>query len=111
MNPVLAFPVFVGPQEPVRHAMDTAAMDWFVIATLCCFFFLLGCFATMGWVIWRRTTRPEPHVKLLMELADSGEDNLLHTPPAEERDKHQSSLPPWERSADWWKTAPPRSRQ
>ena len=44
------------------------ASDWFVLFTLGTLFFLLGAFAMWASVIWRRTTKPDPHVKLLMEL-------------------------------------------
>jgi len=102
MNSLLAFPIYLHKPEPgkIQHAMDTAAMDWFVIATLCFFFFLLGCFATAAWQIWRRTTRPEPHVQLLIELAESDEDGVIRS--AEDNKADQTA--PWEKTPDWWKT-------
>lgn len=76
------------------------ASDWFVIFTLGTLLFLLGAFAAWAWIIWRRTTNPKPHVKLLMELEE------------EEREKHAAASreepetkAPWEKSADWWKRA------
>lgn len=75
------------------------ASDWFVIFTLGTLLFLLGAFAAWAWIIWRRTTKPKPHVKLLMELEEE-----------EEREKHAAASreepetkAPWEKSADWWK--------
>lgn len=104
MKAILAFPVFVSKPEVIVHAPNTAAMDWFVIATLCFFFFLLGCFATAAWHLWKRTTRPDPHVRLLMELADSDEDQVI---------QNSDGAPPkspdcaaWEKPSDWWKNKP-----
>lgn len=102
MNALLAFPIFIRRQDPAMYGGNTEAMDWFVIATLCFFFFLLGCFATAAWQIWRRATRPEPHVKLLMELADSDEERIIQS--ADEKTAAAHSLPPsWEKPPDWWK--------
>ncbi len=102
MNPVLAFPIYVQKPAANLYAANTAAMDWFVIATLCFFFFLLGCFAMAAWQIWRRTTRPEPHVQLLMELADSDEESTLRK--ADEQAQSSSAQSqPWEKPQDWWK--------
>jgi hypothetical protein len=102
MNPLLAFLISHRRPEGGAYAADTAAMDWFVFATLCCFFFLFGCFATAAFFIWRRSTRPEPHVQLLMELDESDAEGL-----PEETDKKppQQAAPrePWEKTPDWWK--------
>jgi len=97
MSTLLAFPVWLHRPEFGSRTEDTAAMDWFVLATLATLFFLLGCFATMAWLIWRRTTRPEPHVRLLMELEQEadGTETDEEKPPKEEGQ-------PWERPADWW---------
>ncbi|OYW30991.1 MAG: hypothetical protein B7Z47_02495, partial [Chthoniobacter sp. 12-60-6] len=46
------------------------ASDWAVLFTLGTLLFLLGAFAMWAWLIWRRTTHPAPHVKLLMELEE-----------------------------------------
>jgi hypothetical protein len=40
-----------------------------VLFTLCTLFFLLGCLAAAAWQIWRRTTRPRPHERLLRQRA------------------------------------------
>lgn len=98
---LLAFPVYVRPTETIRHAGDTTAMDWFVIATLCFFFFLLGCFATAAWVIWRRTTRPAPHIRLLMELEEAEEK--AEVSPASESGIQNPTQPSWEKEPDWWR--------
>lgn len=79
---------------------DTAAMDWFVIATLAFFFFLLGCFAAAAWQIWRRATRPQPHEKLLQELADADEDEILN---AGETGGAEAPKAAWEKPGDWWR--------
>lgn len=108
MKALLAFPIYFRHPEAGMHAADTAAMDWFVIATLCTLFFLLGCFATAAYQIWRRTTRPEPHVQLLMELDDS---DATGTNDPETENKNADEKPPgltatrepWEQAPDWWK--------
>lgn len=102
MNLLLAFPTYLQNTGKLQHASNTAAMDWFVIATLCCFFFLLGCFAAVAWQIWRRTTRPEPHVQLLMELAESDEEKVIQNADETAQDDNETRLP-WEKPQDWWK--------
>lgn len=107
MQPLLAFPVFLQRSEVIVHAPNTAAMDWFVIATLCFFFFLLGCFATAAWQIWRRATRPEPHIRLLMELAETTEEDLIQSTEESKNDKALTETStPWEKPPDWWKQQP-----
>jgi len=80
------------------HAENTAAMDWFVLANLGFLFFLMGCFAIGGWLIWRRTTRPEPHIRLLMEMEEESTQTESAKPTAS-----SDAAAPWERQADWWK--------
>lgn len=77
------------------------ASDWFVIFTLGTLLFLLGAFAMWAWLIWRRTTKPEPHVKLLMELEEEAEREA-RTPASREEPEPKA---PWEQSPDWWKKA------
>lgn len=77
------------------------ASDWAVLFTLGTLFFLLGAFAMWAWIIWRRSTRPAPHVKLLMELQDEAEREQHRATTREEPE----SKAPWELSADWWKKA------
>jgi len=104
MDPFLAFPTYMHGSGKIQHATNTAAMDWFVIATLCFFFFLLGCFAAVAWQIWRRTTRPDPHVQLLMELADSDEEKLIRAADENPQEPQAPQTPPpWEKPPDWWK--------
>ena len=102
MNALLAFPIYYRRPAAGTYAANTAAMDWFVIATMCFFFFLLGCFAMAAYQIWRRSTRPDPHVQLLMELAESDEEKLIQNvdepPPA-----MSAPAEPWEKKPDWWK--------
>jgi hypothetical protein len=100
MNALLAFPVWLHRPSGGAYAENTAAMDFFVLATLGCLFFLLGCFATWAWLLWRRSRRPKPHVKLLMEL----EAQDAHEPrPNQSRAQAGEAKEPWERPADWWK--------
>ncbi|WP_395748395.1 hypothetical protein [Prosthecobacter sp.] len=87
------------------------ASDWAVLFTLGTLLFLLGAFAMWAWLIWRRTTRPEPHVKLLMELeeeAAEAEETGRRASTSSSAPEEESSPPktaPWEQSADWWKKA------
>jgi hypothetical protein len=97
MKALLAFPVWLHRPSGGAYAQSTAAMDWFVLATLGFLFFLLGCFATWALVIWRRGRRPQPHVKLLMELDEP------EAPPIERQSRGSDAPEPWERPADWWK--------
>lgn len=95
----LAFAVFLHPPQAGAHTADTMAMDVFVLFTLCTLFFLLGCLATAAWQIWRRTTRPQPHERLLQELAETDADTLLGG-------GERASEPgggPWAKPADWWR--------
>ncbi|WP_397381782.1 hypothetical protein [Prosthecobacter sp.] len=79
------------------------ASDWFVLFTLGTLLFLLGAFAMWAWLIWRRTTKPEPHIKLLMELEEESE--------VEARTRMQEleteTRAPWEQTPDWWKKVDP----
>jgi hypothetical protein len=90
----LAFAAFLQRPQAGVHTADTAAMDSFVLFTLCTLFFLLGCLAAAAWQIWRRTTRPQPHEQLLQELAETDADTLL-------RNEHNGES--WVRPADWWR--------
>ncbi|MCB1209136.1 MAG: hypothetical protein KDK97_07400 [Verrucomicrobiales bacterium] len=74
------------------------AGHWFMIFNLASFIFVIGFLGAFGWMIWRRTTRPEAHMKLIMELDDAE----VPEPPAS-RVKDQTPKHPWEKSADWWK--------
>jgi hypothetical protein len=49
---------------------------------------------------WRRTTKPEPHVQLLMELEN---DNTPEKLAAAQREQ-EGDAAPWDKSSDWWKT-------
>ncbi len=95
---LLAIPVFMKRPEFGMHAENTAAMDWFVIINLGFLFLMLGFFAGCTWMIWRRTTKPEPHVQLLMELEDESAEK-----PAAPASTQTEEAAPWERQADWWK--------
>ncbi len=106
MPPFLASPDFfqqaqAGSQFAKPH---TAAMDMFVMINLAFLMFMLAFFACWAWLIWRRTTQPEPHVKLLMELEDELAQEQKN---AALRDLHSESTSEprasWEREADWWR--------
>ena len=104
---LLAFAVGLHRRAFGQHAENTAAMDWFVLATLGFLFFLLGCFATWAWLLWRRGQRPEPHVQLLMELeeeaqAEPAADTETQRPEANGGAPKEAGEP-WELPPDWWK--------
>ncbi len=72
--------------------------DAFVLMTLSFLVFLFIGFALGGYILWRRSQHPAPHLKLLMELEDEeATEQLPKTEPAEPEPKT------WEREADWWK--------
>ena len=86
------------PVEAMAASEVVPAAQWFVLITLATLFFLLGCFATLMWVIWRRSVNPPPHVRLLMEMAE--EEREAHANAGETNEK---PVAPWEREADWWR--------
>ncbi len=82
---------------PVKWA---DASGWFVIFTLATLLFLLGCFAIWALIIWRRGTKPAPHLQLLMDLETEAEgEKQTAATPAEEVEPRAA----WEQPADWWK--------
>ncbi|MFM2168236.1 MAG: hypothetical protein RIS79_2607 [Verrucomicrobiota bacterium] len=87
------------PAEAMTASDVVPAAQWFVIITLATLFFLLGCFATLMWVIWRRSVNPPPHVRLLMEMAEEDERQAVATAGGGE----EKPAAPWERDADWWR--------
>lgn len=104
MNGFLAFPVYVQQPGHGMSSTSTVAMDWFFLINLAFLMFMLGFFACWAWLIWRRTTRPPPHIKLLMELEDEEAVRM------DEARSGESAAPagtperaPWEREQDWWK--------
>ena len=76
----------------------TGAGDAFVLMTLGFLFFLFGAFAFAAWGFWKRETKPEPHVQLLMEMEQGDEESAAPNPepPSEEK--------AWEKPPDWWKS-------
>lgn len=94
------FPRPEGGTAPLRREWLEAS-DWAVLFTLGTLFFLLGSFATWAWLIWRRTTRPKPHVQLLMELEDeASKEEAEH---ATSGGEHVEPAAPWEKPEGWWK--------
>ncbi len=70
--------------------------------------FMLGFFACWAWLIWRRTTKPPPHVQLIMELDEEDEEVRKQETTSTESTAPSSAEPeperaPWEREQDWWK--------
>jgi hypothetical protein len=99
MPTFLLLPTFMQRPEFGMHAENTDAMDLFVLATLACLFLMFGFFAGCGWAIWRRTMKPKPHMRLIMELQDE-------QTPSQEKPATQTPVEkpaPWERDSDWWK--------
>lgn len=106
MNGILAFLVHAPPPSGSGTGGEhTVAMDLFVMINLAFLMFMLGFFACWAWLIWRRTTKPPPHIQLIMELDD--EEAAKY----KDKDSPESSAPagdqperaPWEREQDWWK--------
>ena len=99
-KPAHAFMTWLDRPADAMTASDIVpAAQWFVIITLTTLFFLLGCFAMLMWVIWRRTVNPPPHVRLLMEMADEEESREKQATKAGDQDARAV----WERDADWWR--------
>ncbi|MBN8419668.1 MAG: hypothetical protein J0L73_12180 [Verrucomicrobia bacterium] len=85
--------------ETIKVSREWAeASDWAMLFTLATLLFLLGAFAMWAWLIWRRTTKPEPHVKLLMELEGEADEARMTAPESE-----PETSAPWEQPSDWWK--------
>lgn len=99
MHAILAFPTIMQRPEFGMYAENTDAMDLFVLATLACLFLMFGFFAGCGWAIWRRTTKPEPHMQLIMELEEDEAATHQQSPTPKPADEPA----PWERQSDWWK--------
>jgi cytoskeletal protein RodZ len=106
MHALLAF--FTRPEggttKVSRELLE--ASDWAMLFTLGLLVFLLGAFAMWAWLIWRRSTKPAPHVKLLMELEEEAEAEAERQARATAASSEEpSSQAPWEQSPDWWKKA------
>lgn len=99
MSTFLILPNFMQRPEFGMHAENTDAMDLFVLATLACLFLMFGFFAGCGWVIWRRTMKPKPHIQLIMEL--QAEETAFQEESPSLRPTDPSA--PWERESNWWK--------
>lgn len=98
MYAILAFMTWPeGGTAPIPRQWAEAS-DWFVLFTLGTLMFLLGAFSAFAWVIWRRSTKPAPHVRLMMELENAQEAEKR----AAGREKAEPAEP-WEQPADWWK--------
>ena len=83
-----------------NHGHSAPGMDWVVIIHIAMLFFVLGFFASWAWILWRRSHRPKPHIKLLMEL----EDDLRREQQAAGKSERQGATrQPWERDPDWWR--------
>lgn len=110
MPSLLVIPVHLQQTSATGHGAGAShghvvAMDLFVMINLGLLLFMLGFFACWAWLIWRRTTRPEPHIKLIMELEDDPEfQEVLGTPDAD------GPRDPWERDQDWWRKDTPKPR-
>ncbi len=99
MHPLLAFfPRSEGGTARVPREWLEAS-DWAMLFTLGTLLFLLSAFAMWAWLIWRRTTMPEPHIKLIMELEDESAGEARTTTPVEAPETRA----PWEQAPDWWK--------
>lgn len=103
MPPVIAWIAHQGGSSPppVNPEFVTAG-NWFVVMHLALFLFLTTFFVMVGRSIWRRTVRPEPHVRLLMELEEEAAPAPT-TPAASPSAPPDEPAQPWEKPADWWK--------
>jgi hypothetical protein len=84
------------------HSEGSAAADSFVLINLAFLFFVLGIGFVCAWLLWRRQTRPQPHVRLMMELA---EEQSEPPKPASGKVVNQGSdsANDWEKDPEWWK--------
>lgn len=104
MTNFLAFPVYVQQPGSGMSGSSTVAMDWFVLINLAFLMFMLGFFACWAWLIWRRTTRPPPHIQLIMELEEEEAARQKEAPASESATPAgEPERAPWEREQDWWK--------
>ena len=63
--------------------------------------FMLGFFACWAWLIWHRTTKPKPHIQLIMEMQDlARHPNSKNSSQGAENEPERA---PWTRNPDWWK--------
>lgn len=99
MQSPLAFPVYIQRPEAGIAAEHVAGMDWFVMINLAFLLFMLGFFACWAWLIWRRTTKPAPHIQLLIEM----EEETSRQEAATADHGNEPERAPWEREQDWWK--------
>ncbi len=77
------------------------ASDAFVLSTLVCLWFLIACFVIGAWVLWCRSTRPQPHQRLMIEMEDDA--NPADAQASTIGGAEEKTPPPWEKPADWWK--------
>ena len=72
--------------------------DAFVLMTLGFLVFLFIAFGVGGYILWRRSQHPAPHLKLLMELEEEATQQ-----PLAKTELNAPDSRPWEQDADWWK--------
>ncbi len=105
MTSPLAFPLYFQHSAATgvgAKGEHVAGMDLFVMINLAFLLFMLGFFACWAWLIWRRTTKPPPHIQLLMEMDE--EISREEAATAEKANHGGEPEPaPWEREQDWWK--------
>ena len=97
---MIAFPIWIGPPTGGAGIDDPAASDWFVMAHLGFFFFLFTCLGFCVWQIWKRTVRPEPHIRLLIEM--EADERQAEVGKREGLSEKSLDRDPWERAPDWW---------
>lgn len=102
MSGILASPAYFQRPESGMAGEHVAGMDWFVMINLAFLFFMLGFFACWAWLIWRRTTKPAPHIQLLMEMEEEAARQEATTAEAA-KPAGEPEPAPWEREQDWWK--------
>ena len=69
---------------------------------------VLGIAIFFAYLIWREkkyAEQPDPLDLLLEEIAEDEKRNALFVDDQASKDDRAESVDPWERGADWWKTA------
>ena len=85
--------------EAMRHA--STALDAAALVMVALVFLTIGGMATLFFVLWKRSRRPDPTLLFIDSLR---------------RDAAAADGPPepikgWEKPADWWKNDPPPPRK
>jgi MFS superfamily sulfate permease-like transporter len=75
------------------------AAEAFVLLTLGFFLGMVAAVALSAWVLYRRSAKPEPHRRLLLEMEEREQHTELSRSEPPQADQQQA----WEQDPDWWK--------